>query len=92
MGSEDAHGRRSRSSRPRVASVAPLALWVVCTFLALVVALTVAHAVRRVVGGEDLSAVVDLIGTLLWPAVLLFVVARFEQSPGEFFNAVTVSA
>jgi hypothetical protein len=54
--------------------------------------LKIVHAVRNVVGGEDLTAVVDPIRTLVWPAVLLFVVARFEQPLVEFFNAVTVSA
>jgi hypothetical protein len=48
--------------------------------------------VRHVDGGDDLAAVVDLIRTLVWPAVLLVGVARFDEPPVEFFNAVTVSA
>jgi hypothetical protein len=92
MGSQDVHGRRRRSIQDWGASVTPLALCVTCTFLALVAVRTIVHAVRHVVGGEDLTALVDLIGTLVWPAVLLFVVARILQPLVEFFNAVTVSA
>jgi hypothetical protein len=92
MGSEDVHGRRGRSSQDRVASVTPLALWVVCTFPAIAAVLTVVHVVRHVDGGDELAAVVDLIETPVWPALLLVIVARFEQPLVEFFNAVTVSA
>jgi len=67
-------------------------LCVVCTFLALAVVLPIVHAVRHVDGGDDLTAVVNLIRTSLWPAVLLVGVARFERPIVEFFNAVKVSA
>jgi hypothetical protein len=92
MGSEGVHERRGRSSRDRGTGVTLPTLCAVCTFLALVAVLTVVNAARDVDGGDDMAAIFDLVRTLVRPAVLLFVVACFEQPLVGFFSAVTVSA
>jgi hypothetical protein len=92
MGSEDVYGPRGRSSQDWGVIVALLALCVVSTFPTLVVVLAIVHAVRHVDGGDDLAAIADLFRTLVWPAVLLVCVARFEEPLVEVFNAVRVSA